>query len=274
MGAPEIREYLSYLAIEGQVAASTQNVAFNALIFLYREVLDKPVESLEGVVRAQRPTRLPVVFSRDEVKAVLACVAPPHRLMVSLLYGAGLRLMECVRLRVKDIDFDYRQITVHDGKGAKDRRTTLPESLVEPLKSQLEANRKLFAFDRSEGRAPVYLPHAYARKNPGAGYTWEWQWAFLAQRLSIDPRTEIVRRHHVGEDALQRAVKKAIIAAKVAKNGSCHTFRHSFATHLLENGYDIRTVQELLGHKDVRTTMIYTHVLNKGGHAVVSPLDK
>ena len=274
MGAPEIRDYLSYLAIEGQVAASTQNVAFNALLFLYREVLQIDVDAVEGVTRAQRPAHLPVVFSRGEVTAVLKAVAPAQHLPVSLLYGAGLRLMECVRLRVKDIDFDYKQITVRDGKGARDRRTTLPQSLVEPLQEQLERNRELWNCDRAQGLPPVYLPQALARKYPGAGYSWEWQWAFPSQRVSVDPRSAQVRRHHISEDALQRAVKKAISAAKIPKNGSCHTFRHSFATHLIENGYDIRTVQELLGHKDVRTTMIYTHVLNRGGHAVVSPLDK
>ena len=273
LGVPEIRDYLSYLAIEGEVAASTQNVAFNALLFLYRDVLEIELEAIQGVTRAQRPARLPVVFSRNEVTAVLKAVAPAQHLPVSLLYGAGLRLMECVRLRVKDIDFEYSQITVRDGKGARDRRTTLPQSLVEALKAQLQSSRELWSCDQAQGQPPVYLPRALARKYPGAGYSWEWQWVFPSQRLSVDPRSGQVRRHHISEDGLQRAVKKAIAVAKIHKNGSCHTFRHSFATHLIENGYDIRTVQELLGHKDVRTTMIYTHVLNRGGHAVVSPLD-
>lgn len=274
LGVPDIRDYLSHLATEGQVAASTQNVAFNALLFLYRDVLEIELPPLGGVLRAQRPERLPVVFTPDEVQRLLQHIEPSHHLAASLLYGAGLRLMECVRLRVKDIDFEYRQIMVRDGKGEKDRRAVLPETLIEPLQKQLSSARLLFDLDRETGTAAVHLPSAVARKYPAAVGEWAWYWLFPAPRLSVDPRSQKVRRHHIGEDGLQRAVKKALKKSGIAKNGSCHTFRHSFATHLLENGYDIRTVQELLGHKDVRTTMIYTHVLNRGGRAVVSPLDK
>lgn len=259
--------------MEGQVAASTQNVAFNALLFLYRDVLEVELPPIEGVLRAKRPTRLPVVFSPDEVKRVLQHVSPSHHLMASLLYGCGLRLMECVRLRIKDIDFEYSQITIRDGKGLKDRQTMLPQSLREPLQEQLSRARLLHDLDRSENRAGVYLPSALARKYPNAARSWEWFWVFPSGRLAVDPRSKVVRRHHIAEDAVQRAIKSAIAKAGVAKHGSCHTLRHSFATHLLENGYDIRTVQELLGHSDVRTTMVYTHVLARGGKAVRSPLD-
>lgn len=272
-GVNEIREYLTYLAVEGQVSASTQNVALNALLFLYRDVLGIELPAIEGVLRARRPERLPVVFSPDEVRRVLDNIAPSHHLAASLLYGCGMRLMECVRLRVKDIDFEYSQITIRDGKGLKDRRTMLPQTLSEKLQEQLLSARALYDFDRLEKRPGVYLPSALARKYPAAPRSWEWFWIFPSKKLAVDPRTQAVRRHHIAEDSLQRAVKNAIAKAGVAKNGSCHTLRHSFATHLLENGYDIRTVQELLGHSDVRTTMIYTHVLARGGKAVRSPLD-
>jgi integron integrase len=274
LGMPEVRAYLSHLATERNVAASTQNVALNALVFLYRDVLKTElVGDLEGVERAKRPARLPTVFSRTEVKALLGQMEGTHHLMASLLYGSGLRLMECVRLRVKDIDFDMAQITVRDGKGEKDRVTLLPQSLAPSLREQLAKARALYDEDVARGRANVYLPYALAEKYPQAPRQWAWQWVFPAAKLSVDPRAGVMRRHHLLEDGLQRAVKRALQAAGIAKHGSCHTLRHSFATHLLEDGYDIRTVQELLGHKDVQTTMIYTHVLNRGGRGVRSPLD-
>jgi integron integrase len=273
MGAPEISAFLSHLAVEGKVAASTQSQALSAIVFLYREVLKRDVGSLGEVARAKRPERLPVVFSRAEVRGVLAHLDGAHWLMASLLYGAGLRLMECIRLRVKDVDFAYRQILVRDGKGQKDRVTMLPQALVEPLKHQLEKAKVLHEQDLTEGFGQVYLPFALDRKYAQASREWGWQYVFPARRRSIDPRSGKERRHHIDEKALQEAVKKAVRAANILKPGSCHTFRHSFATHLLEAGYDIRTVQELLGHKDVRTTMIYTHVLNRGGKGARSPLD-
>jgi integron integrase len=273
MGVPEIRAYLSHLAIEGGVAASTQNVALHALLFLYREVLGIELPAIDDVERAQMPKKVPVVFTREEVAGLLGELEGTHRLMAGLLYGAGLRLMECVRLRVKDIDFDYRQITVVSGKGDKDRRTMLPGRLIEPLRDQLAAARQLHERDLSAGFGAVWLPTALARKYKSAAAEWGWQYAFPAARRSIDPRDGEERRHHVDESGLQKAVRAAIRAAGIVKRGSCHTLRHSFATHLLEDGYDIRTVQELLGHSDVRTTMIYTHVLNRGGKGVRSPLD-
>jgi integron integrase len=273
MGAPEVYAFLSHLAVEQKVAASTQRQALSAIVFLYREILDREVGWLGEIPRAKHPERLPVVFSRTEVRAVLAHVHGQHWLMASLLYGTGLRLMECVRLRVKDIDFEYRQILVRDGKGQKDRVTMLPQSLADPLKRQLEQVKVVHEEDLAEGFGEVYLPFALERKYPGASHAWGWQYVFPARRRSIDPRSSRERRHHIDERTLQDAVKRAVRAAKIAKPGSCHTFRHSFATHLLEAGYDIRTVQELLGHKDVRTTMIYTHVLNQGGKGVRSPLD-
>ncbi len=273
MGAPEIRAFLSHLAVARKVAASTQSQALSALIFLYREVLDRDVGWLGEIERAKKPERLPVVFSRGEVRAILLHLDGQHWLMASLLYGAGLRLMECLRLRVKDVDFAYRQILVRDGKGQKDRVTMLPHALVEPLKRQLEKVKVLHEEDLAEGFGEVYLPFALERKFANAGREWGWQYVFPARRRSVDPRTRQERRHHLDEKTLQEAVKKAVRAAKIAKPGSCHTLRHSFATHLLEAGYDIRTVQELLGHKDLRTTMIYTHVLQQGGKGVRSPLD-
>ncbi|HEX8237790.1 MAG TPA: integron integrase [Abditibacteriaceae bacterium] len=274
MGVPEIRAYLSHLAVHDGVAASTQNVAFNALLFLYREVLHIELPEINHVQRAQRPARLPTVFTPNEVKAVLEQMSSTPHLMASLLYGSGLRLMECVRLRVKDIDLETRQITVREGKGDKDRITMLPSSLMEPLRHQLEVARCLHRQDLAAGYGEVYMPTALARKYPRAAWEWPWQYVFPAQRRSTDPRTGKTRRHHIAEDSLQRAVKKAILQVGIAKRGSCHTLRHSFATHVLEAGYDIRTVQELLGHKDVNTTMIYTHVLNRPGLAVKSPLDR
>lgn len=274
MGVEEIRQYLSHLATARQVSASTQNQALSALLFLYREVLDRDLPFIEGIERAKRPQRVPTVLTSEEVRRVFIHLAGVYYLMASLLYGSGLRVMECVRLRVKDIDFDYRQITVRDGKGEKDRRTMLPHSLAELLKQQLEHARLLHEEDVRHGCGNVYLPYALERKYPYVAREWRWQWVFPANKLSVDPRSGRTRRHHISEDILQMAVKRAIKESGITKRASCHTLRHSFATHLLEAGYDIRTIQELLGHSDVRTTMIYTHVLNKGGRAVKSPLDR
>ena len=273
MGAAEIRTFLSYLATHEHVAASTQNSALNALLFLYRSVLKQPFPHLEDIERAKRPRRLPTVFSRDEVHAILSRLTGMPHLMTSLLYGAGLRLLECVRLRVKDVDFSYHQITVRDGKGAQDRVTMLPRALVEPLQRHLARVKLLHDEDLLEGYGEVYLPYAFDRKDPKAGTAWVWQYVFPAAKRSIDPRSGVERRHHVSEAVPQRAVKEALQRAGIPKHGSCHTLRHSFATHLLEDGYDIRTVQALLGHKDVSTTMVYTHVLQQGGRGVHSPLD-
>jgi integron integrase len=273
MGAPEMEQFLNYLAVKRQVAASTQNQALSALVFLYREVLHKDFEWMEKLERAKKPARLPVVLTELEVRQLMANLDGRNWLMASLLYGAGLRLMECVRLRVKDVDFQYRQITVRDGKGGKDRVTMLPESSIEPLKQHLKRVNVLHAQDIAAGYAGVYLPFALERKYRGAGRQWEWQYVFPAKNRSLDPRDGKERRHHIDEKTLQRAVKYAARAAKLTKPATCHTFRHSFATHLLQSGHDIRTVQELLGHKDVSTTMIYTHVLNRGGKGVRSPLD-
>jgi integron integrase len=273
LGPAEVRAYLTHLAVEGHVAASTQNVARNAIQFLYREVLGVEHLPLDGIEPAKRPERLPVVLTRAEVKSLLAHLDGTQHLMAALLYGAGLRLMDCVRLRTKDVDLEMSQITVRDGKGRKDRVTMLPQSLRDPIARHLARVRTVYEQDLAEGCADVYLPDALDRKYPRAGREWQWQWVFPARSLSVDPRSGKTRRHHVGEETLQRAVKKAIGDAGIEKIGSCHTLRHSFATHLLEDGYDIRTVQELLGHADVRTTMIYTHVLNRGGRAVRSPLD-
>ncbi|PYS51103.1 MAG: integron integrase [Acidobacteria bacterium] len=273
LAANDVRSFLSYLAVERHVSASTQNQALSAILFLYREVMVKEIDWITDVIRAQKPKRLPVVFTKQETKAVLLRLSGTTSLMASLLYGSGLRLMECIRLRVKDIDFDSRQITVRDGKGGKDRVTVLPDSLVDPLRNHLTRVKTLHERDIEEGFGTVYLPYALARKYPKAERDWIWQYVFPARRRSRDPRTGREQRHHIAETVLQRAVKAAIRQAGINKAGSCHTFRHSFATHLLEDGHDIRTIQALLGHKDVSTTMIYTHVLNRGGHGVRSPLD-
>lgn len=273
MGVDEIRQYLSHLAIDGNVSASTQNQHLCALLFLYREILDRDITFVDGIVRAKRPKRVPVVLTRQEVDAVLEQLSGTFHLMANLLYGSGLRLMECVRLRVKDIDFGYKQIIVRDGKGEKDRRAILPEILTEPLMRQIQRVRFLHEEDLQRGYGRVYLPYALDRKYPNASAELGWQWVFPAKSLSVDPRSGLVRRHHASEDALQRAVKIAIAKAGIRKRASCHTLRHSFATHLLENGYDIRNIQELLGHANLQTTVIYTHVLNKGGRGIKSPLD-
>jgi integron integrase len=273
MGSTEVSQFLSHLAVKGKVAASTQNQALSALLFLYREVLKQPFEWLEDVQRAKRPSKLPVVFTKEEVRTILLQLEGSKWVMASLLYGSGLRLMECVRLRVKDIDFGYNQIVVRDGKGNKDRMTVLPGALKEPLQRHLNKVKAVHEEDLKEGFGQVYLPFALEKKYVNASREWSWQYVFPASKRSQDPRSGAIRRHHVDETILQAAVKKAIQAAGLAKAGSCHSLRHSFATHLLENGYDIRTVQELLGHKDVSTTMIYTHVMNKGGKGVRSPMD-
>ena len=273
MGAKEIEAFLTHLAVSGNVAASTQNQALAAILFLYKEVLAVELPWLDGVTRAKRPARLPVVLTSEEVRGLLAQLEGTHHLIASLLYGSGLRLMEAIRLRVKDVDFDRLEVTVRDGKGGKDRRTMLPRSLVEPLRGQVTRVQVFHEHDLNSGVGPVYLPFALERKYPNAGRELGWQYMFPASEPAIDPRSEILRRHHIGEKAFQRAIKGAVRRANINKPATSHSLRHSFATHLLENGYDIRTVQELLGHNDVRTTQIYTHVLNRGGNAVRSPLD-
>ena len=273
MAEPEVSAFLTHLAADRNVAASTQNQALNALLFLYQQFLQRKLGFLDNVERAKRPAKLPVVLTKAEAQAVIGQLSGSYRLMANLLYGSGLRLMECLRLRVKDIDFGYGQIAVRDGKGGKDRVTMLPESLHEPLKRHLAKVKTLHEEDLAEGFGTVHLPHALERKYPNAHRDWVWQYVFPAAQRSLDPHSQRKQRHHVNEKSLQVAVQKAVRLAAVAKAASCHSYRHSFATHLLEAGYDIRTVQELLGHKDVSTTMIYTHVLNKPGLGVRSPID-
>jgi len=273
MGAAEVEAFLSHLAVDGKVSASTQNQALAAILFLYREVLEMDLPWLDGVTRAKTSQRQPVVLTRAEVAAVLERMSGVQALIARLLYGTGLRLMEGVRLRVKDIDFARNEITVRDGKGMNDRVTLLPQSLIRPLELQLERTATLHAADVEEGFGSVYLPFALARKYPNAGAEWGWQYVFPATRRSTDPRSGVVRRHHIDEKTVQRQMKQAVRQAGIHKPASPHTLRHSFATHLLESGQDIRTVQELLGHKNLQTTMIYTHVLNRGRTGVVSPLD-
>jgi integron integrase len=273
MGVAEIEAFLSHLALKRNVAASTQNQARSALLFLYRHVLHQESLALDNVVQASKPQRLPTVLTREEVQQVIDQLTGVHQLMAQLLYGSGLRLLECLRLRVKDVDFAKRQIIVREGKGDKDRVTLLPTKLIRPLEVQLASARLLHETDLAKGYGEVYLPYALAEKYPNAPKEWIWQYIFPAEKLSTDPRSGKIRRHHYLESTLQKAVHQAALRTAIPKRISCHTFRHSFATHLLEAGYDIRTVQELLGHEDVSTTMIYTHVLNQGPLGVRSPLD-
>jgi integron integrase len=273
MGSAEIERFLSSLAVEGGVSASTQNQALAAILFLYRDVLDVKLPWMEGIVRARRPERLPVVLTRHEVAALLGELTGRDHLMATLLYGSGLRLLECLRLRVKEIDFEKREILVRSGKGNKDRVTVLPEVTLEPLRIHMESVRQQHEADLVQDFGGATLPDAIARKYPQAGREWPWQYVFPASRTIFDPSRGGRVRHHLDESVLQRAVKEAATRARLSKPASCHTLRHSFATHLLSSGYDIRTVQELLGHRDVSTTMIYTHVLNRGGLGVRSPVD-
>jgi integron integrase len=274
LGSKEVEAFLTRLAAQGQVAASTQNQALAALLFLYREVLQVDLPWMENLVRAKRPRRVPTVLSQGEVGRLLALLEGQAWLMAALLYGTGMRLMECMRLRVKDVDFDRQEIVVRGGKGGKDRRVPLPRRLREPLAQAIERVRVVHARDLAAGLGGVWLPHALERKYPNADRELGWQYLFPAKSPSVDPRTGAWRRHHVDEAVLQRAVKSARTRAGIAKPATCHTLRHSFATHLLEAGHDIRTVQELLGHKDLSTTQVYTHVLGRGAGGVLSPLDR
>jgi integron integrase len=274
LGETEIAAFLTHLAVEGGVTSSTQNQALCALLFLYRDVLESDFPWMEHLVRARKPRRLPVVLTRDEVRTVLLELEGTPRLVAALLYGSGLRLLECLQLRVKDLDLARLEIRVRRGKGAKDRVTMIPQSLRATLAAHLEHVRSQHERDRRAGSVWVTLPDALERKYPSARRDWAWQWVFPATRTFRDAQLQVSRRHHFHESAVQRAVKEAVRRARIPKRASCHTFRHSFATHLLEDGYDIRTVQELLGHASVATTMIYTHVLNRGGLGVRSPVDQ
>jgi integron integrase len=274
LGADEVEAFLTSLAVDRQVAAATQNLAKSALLFLYRDVLERQLPWLDNVVHARSPTRLPVVLTRAEVDAILRRLRGVHRLIGRMLYGTGMRIMECVRLRVKDVEFTRHEILIRDGKGFKDRVTMLPRGVMRPLRAHLATVQEQHGLDLRDGFGDVLLPFALARKFPTAGREWAWQYVFPADRRSPDPRTGIVRRHHVSDQAFQRAMRQAVRDAGVVKPATPHTLRHSFATHLLESGYDIRTVQELLGHAELGTTMIYTHVLNRGGLGVTSPLDR
>jgi integron integrase len=273
MGGNEVTEFLSHLANEGRVAAATQAQALAALLFLYKRVMNVDLPWLDKVVRARRPKRLPTVLRPEEAQQVIANMKGVHALIAALLYGSGLRLLEALRLRIKDIDFYHRRVIVRDGKGFKDRVTVLPSSLKSPLQEHLSRVRLLHDQAMRLGYGGVQLPHALARKYPRAQFEWSWQYVFPSVRASADPRTGARRRHHIFEDSVQRQVRQAARRAGIERPVSPHTFRHSFATHLLENGYDIRTVQELLGHKDVSTTQIYTHVMAPGANPVRSPLD-
>jgi len=273
MGKSEVEAFLTFLAVDRHVAAATQNQALNGILFLYRDVLEIELPWVDDVVRAKRSTRMPVVLSPAEVRAVLANLGPPHDLVVSVLYGSGLRIGEAVRLRIKDVDFNRRSITVRDGKGAKDRVTVLADRTIPALQVQVDRAMAVAADDAARRRGGVFLPHALARKYPNARFDPGWQWVFPSRRVSPDPRTGQVGRYHLFNSSVQRAVKSAAHKAGIHKPVTCHAFRHSFATHLLESGADIRTVQQLLGHSDVRTTMIYTHVINRGALGARSPMD-
>ncbi|RIK28382.1 MAG: integron integrase [Anaerolineae bacterium] len=273
MGAEEIQAFITHLAVEKNVSASTQNQALSAILFLYRYVLNKPIELPAGLLRAEKSKTLPVVLTQNEALAVIGKMSGVPQLMAKILYGSGLRLMECVRLRVKDVDFGNRQIMIRDGKGEDDRVTVLPDALRAPLEKQVQNVQRLHQTDLGDGFGEVHLPYALARKYPNASRELNWQYLFPASALSVDPATKKTMRHHMDPSVLQKAIRAASKQTGIQKPVSPHTFRHSFATHLLQNGYDIRTIQELLGHKDVKTTMIYTHVLQRGGLAVKSPLD-
>jgi integron integrase len=272
MGRVEIEAFLTHLAVHGQVAASTQNQALNALLFLYREVLDLDVSNVNAI-RAKRSQYLPTVLTQAEARLVIQNIGGVQQLVVKLLYGGGLRLCEGLRLRIKDVDFAQRQILVRDGKGSKSRVTMLPSSVTDELHDHLMSVRRQYQQDLERGFGAVLLPYALARKYPNANRDWVWQFVFPSSQIAKDPRSDLMCRHHLHESGVQKAVKQAVRTADISKRVGCNTFRHSFATHLLESGYDIRTIQELLGHKDVKTTMIYTHVLNRGGQGVRSPLD-
>lgn len=274
MGKKEIEGFLTYLATERQVAAATQNQAKAALQFLYKEVLEIQLPWLDEVEQAKKPKRLPVVLTEKEVHSLLAHVPQAYALLARLMYGTGMRLLEGLRLRVQDLDFERAELLIREGKGGKDRVTMLPQSLLKPLQEHLKQVRQAHEQDLLKGYGEVWLSESVARKYPNAGREWVWQYVFPSARLSVDPRSGVTRRHHLDEKGLQRAIKQAAVDAGLTKDVTPHTLRHSFATHLLQAGYDIRTVQELLGHKDVQTTMIYTHVLNKGGMGVMSPLDR
>jgi integron integrase len=277
MGAAEVESFLTYLATQRHVSSATQNQALSALLFLYRDVLAVELPWVDGFERSKKPRRLPVVLTVAEIQALLKVtdIAPmPINLIIKLLYGTGMRLMEAVRLRVKDVELNRKELIIRDGKGGKDRVTMLPDSLLDVMKTQLQLRREWHEQDMMLNRVDVWLPDALAVKYPNASREWGWQYVFAAKKYSVDPRSKVERRHHVEEKQVQRHVKKAALAAGIVKPTSPHTLRHSFATHLLQNGYDIRTVQELLGHSDVATTMIYTHVLNRGGKGVLSPLDR
>ncbi len=273
MAEPEINAFLTHLAVREKVSASTQTQALSAILFLYRHVIGRELGELGDIIRARKPKRLPVVMTRQEVKTVLGQLRGDKWFMASFMYGAGLRLMECLRLRVQDIDFGANQITVRDGKGFKDRVTMLPVVVKEPLRKHLQHVREVHRRDLADGYGRVAMPYALARKYPSAAAEWRWQWVFPQKNRWVNSQSGAEGRHHMDESILQKAVKEAARNAGILKRATCHTFRHSFATHLLEEGYDIRTVQELLGHKDVRTTMIYTHVLNRGARGVKSPVD-
>jgi integron integrase len=274
MGADEVNAFLTHLAVDGRVSTSTQAQALSALVFLYRHVLDDPLPWIDDIVRAERKRKLPVVLTREEVRSVLGAMDGTPRLVAAILYGGGLRLLEALRLRMKDVDFAARLLVVREGKGAKDRRTMLPDSLHQPLRAQIELVRRFHQRDLAAGRGEVWLPDALARKYKSAARDFGWQYLFPASRPAVDPRSGVERRHHLDESVVQKAMKEAVRKAGIEKPAVCHSLRHSFATHLLEDGYDIRTIQELLGHADVKTTMIYTHVLQRaGGRGVRSPLD-
>ena len=274
MGTPEIQQFVTHLVVDNKASASTQNQVISAILFLYRNVLHLEIDETNlGFIRPKRGKRVPTVLSKDEAKAIIQNMTAPYKLMVQIMYGSGLRLMECLRLRVKDIDFENHRILVYDGKGGDDRQTPLPDSIIPALRDHLAKTRALHEKDLSRGYGSVHMPYALAKKFPNADKSWIWQYVFPASTFSTDEETGVMRRHHIHETALQRAIKQAATLAKIEKRVTPHTFRHSFATHLLQNGYDIRNVQELLGHKDVKTTMIYTHVLQRGASAVKSPLD-